>query len=255
MEYRPIEGPPVEWLGPEAATTAATEAALAEGTGPGGAQDEIVVGLNNLKPVVHLEVGSRLARAVAHITLPGRGAASGFMIDADVLMTNHHVFRQPSDAANATVRFGYQVDLAGNLMASEAFACEPEGFFHASDALDYAVVRIARDAGASWGSLKPAPEIPVKSGQDVIIIQHPGGQPKQVGLVDNEVVVVQPPFVQYLTDTMPGSSGSPVFDEHWNLIAIHHSGGWFPQPAADSTHYRNEGVLMSAIVADLPPWR
>lgn len=254
MEYIPIEGPPVQWLGPETATTATTESALAEGTAAGSARDEILVGLNNLQPVVHLEVGSRLARAVVHITLPGRGVASGFMIDVDVLMTNHHVFGQASDAANATVRFGYQEDLAGNLMPGEAFACEPDSFFHASDALDYALVRVAGEAGAAWGTLKPAPQAPVEPGREVMIIQHPGGQPKQVGLVDNEIVVVEPPFVQYLTDTMPGSSGSPVFDEDWKLIAIHHSGGWFPQPAADSTHYRNEGVLMSAVMADAPAW-
>jgi V8-like Glu-specific endopeptidase len=60
--------------------------------------------------------------------------------------------------------------------------------------------------------------------------------------------------VQYLTDTMPGSSGSPVFNDKWELIVLHHSGGWLPEPSTKSTHFRNEGIRVSAIAADLPDW-
>ncbi len=59
--------------------------------------------------------------------------------------------------------------------------------------------------------------------------------------------------VQYLTDTLPGSSGSPVFDTDWNLIALHHSGGWLTEPnaATKSTYYRNEGIAIDSIIQDL----
>jgi hypothetical protein len=31
-------------------------------------------------------------------------------------------------------------------------------------------------------------------------------------------------FVHYRTDTAPGSSGSPVFNDQWEIVALHHSG-------------------------------
>jgi V8-like Glu-specific endopeptidase len=50
----------------------------------------------------------------------------------------------------------------------------------------------------------------------------------------NAVVLVGEGRVQYLTDTLPGSSGSPVFDADWNVVALHHSGGWLKEPNAAS---------------------
>jgi endonuclease G len=47
---------------------------------------------------------------------------------------------------------------------------------------------------------------------------------------------------------MPGSSGSPVFNDSWHVIAIHHAA---VRAADDSQHrYVNEGILMSAIKPD-----
>lgn len=257
METMVIEGPPVDWKGPEEGTTAATAAALAQGTemAGGAVTDEIVNGLNNLRPVVFLEIGARLAQAVVHITLPSKGMATGFLIDTDVLLTNNHVFGSPDDAATAELRFNYQVDVNGNLIPAVQFACDPGSFFHTNRELDYALVRVKNEPGKAWGFLKLDPKASVAVGEDVVIIQHPSGQPKQIAIVDNEVAYEQAPVVQYLTDTMPGSSGSPVFDQNWKVVALHHSGGWFPQPAADSTHYRNEGILVSSLCADFPSWR
>ena len=31
-------------------------------------------------------------------------------------------------------------------------------------------------------------------------------------------------FLHYQTDTAPGSSGSPVFNDQWEVVALHHSG-------------------------------
>jgi V8-like Glu-specific endopeptidase len=93
----------------------------------------------------------------------------------------------------------------------------------------------------------------VKVGDHVNIIQHPGGAQKQISFVANVVAFVGGGRVQYLTDTLPGSSGSPVFDTDWNLIALHHSGGWLTEPnaATKSTYYRNEGIAIDSIIQDL----
>ena len=86
------------------------------------------------------------------------------------------------------------------------------------------------------------------------IIQHPNGLPKQISVYSNVVVFAGSDRLQYLTDTEPGSSGAPVLDRHWNVVAVHHSGGWLPEPSAtDPTRqfYRNEGILLRPIVAGL----
>jgi V8-like Glu-specific endopeptidase len=114
------------------------------------------------------------------------------------------------------------------------------------------VVQVKGSPGAKWGFINLRDDLTVKAKQDVAIIQHPGGQPKQIAIVDNEIEYVDDSVVQYLTDTLPGSSGSPVFDNDWECVALHHSGGWLPQPSDQSTHFRNEGIRISAVMADMP---
>jgi V8-like Glu-specific endopeptidase len=39
----------------------------------------------------------------------------------------------------------------------------------------------------------------------------------------NVVTSVDNGKVQYMTDTQEGSSGSPVFNSNWEVVALHHS--------------------------------
>jgi V8-like Glu-specific endopeptidase len=51
--------------------------------------------------------------------------------------------------------------------------------------------------------------------------------------------------VTYKTNTQEGSSGSPCFDEDWQLVALHHSGDPRMKQAAEF----NEGIPLAAIRA------
>ncbi|MGL4649089.1 MAG: trypsin-like peptidase domain-containing protein, partial [Caldilineaceae bacterium] len=55
----------------------------------------------------------------------------------------------------------------------------------------------------------------------------------------------------YLTDTLPGSSGSPCFNDRWEVVALHHSGGWLREPGAKGTFFRNEGMQMGLVLAGI----
>lgn len=247
---RPIEGPVCRWRG-RIRNTSTTEEALATSVPRTAQQAQVVhealIGDNNLRPVSFLELGVIRSRCVAQVIVPGLGLGTGFLVAPGLLLTNHHVIPDEGLAAGATVRFGYEVDLSGQLMAGTYFPCTPDTLFLTDETLDFTLVGVAGNPGVRFGTI-PVARADVKVGDNVAIIQHPGGQPKQIGLVDNQVAYVDGAVVQYLTDTMPGSSGSPVFDQEWRLVALHHSGGWIPEPSTGSTHFRNEGIAFSAIL-------
>jgi V8-like Glu-specific endopeptidase len=148
-------------------------------------------------------------------------------------------------------QFNYQRTVAGLDAPFEEFSIDTAVPLRTSKDNDWSAVRIKGDA-SKWGELDMKP-MTVKVGDHVNIIQHPGGAQKQISFVANVVAFVGGGRVQYLTDTLPGSSGSPVFDTDWNLIALHHSGGWLTEPNAvtKSTYYRNEGIAIDTIIQDL----
>ena len=250
-----IEGPGFNWHG-HTTTTAVTKRALAA-TEPRSLADgldtviEKINGTNNLRTIAVLDELLQISRSVVHITIPGEGVATGFMIAPDVLMTNNHVFRSAEYAQDAILRFNYRIDISGSMAPTDDYATD-SAFFHTSEALDYSIVRVKGAPGMKWGYIKIPLTTKVEVADDVFIIQHPSGGPKQIALSDNEVAYADDTVVQYLTDTLPGSSGSPVLNDSMRLIAIHHSGGWIPEPSTGSTHFRNEGIRISAILADMP---
>jgi endonuclease G len=57
------------------------------------------------------------------------------------------------------------------------------------------------------------------------IIQHADGKLKTIALHKNEVTDIdKPDSIEYMTDTSVGSSGSPVFNDQWQVIALHSAG-------------------------------
>ena len=96
-------------------------------------------------------------------------------------------------------------------------------------------------------------------GEFVTIVQHPRGGKKQVALRENRIVDGEQRFVHYTADTEPGSSGSPVFNDQWEVLALHHAS----VKATEHPEFGNvvnEGVRVSAILGmvkdtQLPPAR
>lgn len=60
-------------------------------------------------------------------------------------------------------------------------------------------------------------------------IQHPGGDEKYISIRENRVVKIGDPqhaqlapWLWYTSDTAPGSSGTPVLNDQWQVVAVHH---------------------------------
>ncbi|MGG5823534.1 trypsin-like serine peptidase [Falsiroseomonas sp. HW251] len=108
-------------------------------------------------------------------------------------MTNHHVLGDPRVAAASMAEFDYARRRDGTLAASRTFTLAPEVFFHADPGLDYAVVAIRPVANdgrplAEFGyNLLDEAEGKAIAAQWANIIQHPGGDPKQLSLRENRI--------------------------------------------------------------------
>jgi hypothetical protein len=219
--------------------------------GEGRRLEQLIGAQPTFLPIRFLEIGLVRARAVAQIRGPLLG--TGFLIRGDLLVTNHHVIATPEDARASKVWFNYQQTAAGTESPVEELALDPDAGFATSPdegGDDWTAVRVQGAPGARWGFLELT-DCTVKAGEYVNIIQHPSGLPKQIALYHNAVAYVDEQRVQYLTDTMPGSSGSPVFDSDWRVVALHHSGGWLPEPGTDKVFFRNEGTHVRALIQGL----
>jgi endonuclease G len=194
---------------------------------------ERLIGDNDLIEVAFLEAGYRAARSVGRIDVRRDGGHLGFgtgsLISPRLLLTNNHVLESAADAVDSRVEFDYQVDPDGVPLHAVSFALDPDAFFITDPELDYALVAVVERSGTrqlgefGWNPLIAA-EGKVLRGEKVNIVQHPGGEPKQLALRENKVVDLLERFIHYQTDTAPGSSGSPVYNDEWELIALHHSG-------------------------------
>jgi V8-like Glu-specific endopeptidase len=76
-------------------------------------------------------------------------------------------------------------------------------------------------------------------GETVNIIQHPNGEQKQLAIQDNKVIDELGLFLHYQTDTSPGSSGSSVFNDQWEVVALHYSG--VPELSQEGKIRSNDG--------------
>ncbi len=103
-------------------------------------------------------------------------------------------------------------------------------------------------AGSKWGFIPLRDTIAYAPGQRLNVIQHPRGRRKEVALQSNTITNVFTNHVRYSTDTEPGSSGSPVLNNSWDLVALHHAAG-----SQDGTGdwLDNQGVRVDKLVADL----
>jgi endonuclease G len=241
---------------------------------------ERIIQGNDLDSINYLAKGTLASHPVCRIQLKDArsnliGYATGFLIGPGVLATNHHVFGKPADAVNSIADFDYELDVAGMEREAVRFAFEPGKLFYTNDKLDYSIVAVAgtsQSGGRSlsdWGWLPLSGE-PGKGdpGEYLTIIQHPGGQTKQVCVRENKLLKYAGDFVWYNTDTTAGSSGSPAFNRFWQVIALHHSGvpdkdskgntltkdGKIWDASMDESSIKwiaNEGIRVSAIVADL----
>ena len=214
---------------------------------------EVIIDEPNFKALWWLRKAIEVSSSVARVKF-ANGSATGFLIAPDIFMTNNHVIEDEHDASSARLQFNYQLKEDGTLATVDEWRCDPTDLFHTNPDLDYTIVRVApidnKRAGDSWGFLDLRHGATVSVGQRVNIIQHPQGRFKEIAFRDNQVMAANSdePFIQYLTDTDYGTSGSPVFDDWFNVVALHSRR--VRDPRDPQRWYRNQGFRIEAILGD-----
>ncbi|MDA9545316.1 DNA/RNA non-specific endonuclease [Bradyrhizobium sp. CCBAU 45321] len=213
-----------------------------------------------------LPEGAQVRRAVAYVEVfdaRSSTTGSGFMISPELFITNQHVIMDAAAAKGAQIIFDRELDDGARLQPTTTFSLDPDRFSLFSDetALDYAIIAVGSKtmgngslADFSYCIISDRPDKHVL-GMPVNIIQHPNGAPKMITVRNNRLTYRTDRTLLYETDTEHGSSGSPVFNDEWEVVALHHYGYPFLEPK-DETGKKipitvNEGVRISAIYRDL----
>jgi len=216
--------------------------------------EKIIGAQSTLVPVSFLERGLERARTVARLRVPGplgMGFGTGFLIREDLLLTNNHVVASVAEARGAFADFDYQTTTSGHLAMVRSLSLNPDIAFETSVERDWTVVGVDGRPGDAYGVI-PLQRTHVERDEFVQIIQHPAGGEKQLAYRMNVVAYADATVVQYLTDTLPGSSGAPVFNREWQVVALHHAGGMIFEPTDPSNAFlRNEGIRINAVIDDL----
>ncbi|SMX38390.1 trypsin-like serine peptidase [Maliponia aquimaris] len=211
-------------------------------------------------------VFARMGRAVGRLdvaTDAGVFPCTAFLVDDDLLMTNHHcvpgILENPR--AKATAIVGVQF-VAGYLNegieeGSERFIVNPVPV-ETSKPLDYTLLRIVgAKPGQTYGTLALVADAP-DDNAPFWIIGHPMGEAQRISREKcrANAPALSDDRVLHTCDTLPGNSGSPVIDaSSQKVVALHHAGSArnsvnYAVPMADIL--RNSGVLKAAAPAAEP---
>ncbi len=235
-----------------------------------GRDDDYLQGVYGQDEYVTIQwyrAGLEASRSVVRIVRPLHGTVgTGFVLPGDalhpqwknrsVVVTNFHVAnrhgvwpgRAPSDLRVVFEDNGAQVGIREVLWESPY--CTPGT--NPPSSYDTAILLLDLQS-------IPAPSYQISTGPPpnltdrVYVIGYPLGNELAFSLNDNTVVGVNNSLLHYRAPTRKGSSGSPVFDDEWRLVGLHHAGGTelprLDQPGA--THAANEGLMIDAIRAHL----
>ncbi|MGF1455986.1 MAG: trypsin-like serine peptidase [Alphaproteobacteria bacterium] len=220
---------------------------------------ERIMGESDLYPFSFLEKGHRTGTSVAKINAVGPdgtvlGYSSGFLVAPGLLLTNNHVLSDPAMVARSHAVFDYDLDEFGLPRPTRSFSLTGE-IFLTSERFDYTILSVA-SVSREGMPLSDYGWIPLirPSGkalkhERLSMIQHPMGDYKKIALRQSFVIGVRGAFIYYTTDTEQGSSGAPVLNDQWQVVALHHRS--VPDPDHPGQYLANRGVRISAIFEDL----
>lgn len=244
---------------------------------------ERVVGRNDLLAFGWLSGALAVGTSVARLIVPRYHGGSpvyfssgnpkevfgtGWLIGSQYVMTNYHVINGRTineghateqdlhlQARHTTVQFDYDED---NITGVPAAVAELVAWNRYGDPpqLDFALLKLTEPVDRTPLMLAPGAIGTIDDDPVAVnIIQHPGGNAKKLGIRNNLAHKIDDFELSYFTDTQGGSSGSPVCDDRWRVVALHKM--WNPlinenvMFQGQSVAWENRGTRIGRIIAEL----
>ncbi|HEU5473419.1 MAG TPA: serine protease [Actinophytocola sp.] len=200
-----------------------------------------VCGTNDWRDVVCFRTSNPTeyanTRPVARLLRNGSSLCTGWRVGPNNrMLTNNHCFTSPT---GIEVWFNYDCTTCGGTVAATTTKVLASQVLRTNVALDYTLFTVNNFAAIQgFGSITLDTRRPVV-GEQMYIVQHPGGQMKKLGLRDSSTTTgfcqvravgvngsSAGADISYMCDTIGGSSGSVVMSRTTHrAIALHHFGG------------------------------
>jgi endonuclease G, mitochondrial len=214
---------------------------------------------NDLLSIEFFEQGLIAARAVGMLTVAGSEFGTGFLVGRRILMTNHHVIRDPESAESCELELDREDNRFGEAKQSEVFDLEPKRFFLTQPGLDFTLVAVSAQShnGRPIDAFGFHPIIAqqgkIRISDPVNIVSHPKGGMKCVVVHDSRLLYLEDggaidDYCWYSSDTEEGSSGAPVFNNRWEVVALHHRS--IPKTNAKGQYVDRNGRAIAKDKAD-----
>nr|WP_315393979.1 serine protease [uncultured Duganella sp.] len=203
------------------------------------------------------------------IDAAGMRMGTGFLMPGSVFgsplnllfVTNAHVISENVQGAllpaDARVTFEIESIAAHQPTSHEIdkvlFTSEPEQVgrvLDKPDKLDVTIVSL-KTLPTDVRGLPCASNIPLPAPTTkAFVVGHPKAGPLQFSVHDSLLLDICPyeRLMHYRTPTEPGSSGSPVFNAKWEVVALHHAGSQTtPRLNGVGDYQANEGITLRSI--------
>jgi V8-like Glu-specific endopeptidase len=192
----------------------------------------------DMQDVGTMKLALKRTSAVCRVEIPGGRFGTGFLIAPRLVLTNYHVLNLEGretqeqtleNALQAGLRFGFISAERGREEKGQVFKLDrqnPIVDWSPIPLLDFALLRVEEPINEAQDiePVKYSLNVPTPNAT-LNMIQHPEGQVMKIALSGNAVTWLSDDhrLIQYVTPAAAGSSGSPCFDDDWNVVAIHHA--------------------------------
>jgi len=235
---------------------------------------EVVCGTDGREDIAcYPSLVSGPARSVARLLFTSGGfqyVCTGWLVAGasnSTMLTNNHCFSTQNEVNSLQASFNYQYSSCGGSTLAGTVNYNGGTFLKTNSekkkgnkgGLDYTLLTVAGNPEAAYGELVASSTAPVV-GRQIDFIQHPGGNPKDVGHYEDaahatrcSIATINSTYgfsasgsqTGYGCDSEGGSSGSPILDSTTGkVIGLHHYGG------VSSTPCLNSATMMSRVCTD-----
>jgi hypothetical protein len=184
--------------------------------------------VNKLKPIDKAPPAvQQWGHSVARLLFVADGTdkqffCTGFVVGWDLLLTNNHCIKTPSEMNSALVQFDYDKD------GIKPVTLRFKELLMTNRDLDFTLLRLSANSNRQVLNFDAS----INENRPLVVIQHPAGRPKEFSIPNCQVFGVQVAGVSsaltdfgHGCDTEGGSSGSPALDlTTGRIVGLHHLG-------------------------------